>query len=79
MKCNLLDGCKKKVKEIKARPIKLRKRDSAGNVKEYNYYIVPLNVYINKPMVNRWGIKYLIEMKKCKDEIVIRLKPLLKV
>jgi hypothetical protein len=69
------NSCKRNLKNIKAKPLKLCKRNSTG-IKEYRYYIVPLNIYINKHYVEKWGKEYVIEIKKCDREITIRLRPL---
>ncbi len=75
MNKNLDKTCKKNIKKIKVRPITLRKRTTNG-YKEYRYYIIPLNLYINKAFIEKWGYKYELEITKCQDEIVLKVKPI---
>ena len=45
-----------------------------GRVYSYEYYTLPLNLYIPKSMVERWGEEYVVERDEEKGTIVIRSK-----
>jgi len=51
----------------------LAKKLVRGKVYEYEYYTLPLNLYIPKSMVEKFGTKYMLEVDE--DNGTITIKP----
>jgi hypothetical protein len=60
-------------REVKVRKISGRK-SVRGKTYTYEYYTLPLNLYIPKSMVERWGEEYIIERDEEKGVIVVKSK-----
>ncbi|ESQ22923.1 MAG: hypothetical protein MGAcid_07420 [uncultured Acidilobus sp. MG] len=63
---------KVKVRHVKAREIKGRK-EVGSKVYEYEYFTLPLNLYVKKHVIERWGSEFTIEVDE--DTGVICVKP----
>ena len=63
------------VRRREARVKKISGRKSVrGRVYTYEYYTLPLNLYIPKSMVEKWGEEYIVERDEDRGVIVIRSK-----
>ncbi len=60
-------------REVKVRKISGRK-SVRGKTYTYEYYTLPLNLYIPKSMIEKWGEEYIIERNEEKGVIVIKSK-----
>ncbi len=60
-------------REVRVKKISGRKI-IRGKVYSYEYYTLPLNLYIPKSMVERWGEEYVVERNEEKGVIVIKSK-----
>lgn len=60
-------------REVRVKKISGRKV-IRGKVYSYEYYTLPLNLYIPKSMVEKWGEEYILERDEDKGVIVIRSK-----
>ncbi|ESQ25473.1 MAG: hypothetical protein OSP8Acid_07890 [uncultured Acidilobus sp. OSP8] len=63
---------KVKVRHIKAREVKGRK-EVGSKVYEYEYFTLPLNIYVKKHVIERWGSEFTVEVDD--DLGVICVKP----
>lgn len=61
-----------KVRNVKAREMKGRK-EVGSKVYEYEYFTLPLNIYVKKHVIERWGGEFTIEMDE--DTGVVCIKP----
>lgn len=61
-----------KEREVEAKRL-VGKKLVRGKVYEYEYYTLPLNLYIPKSMVEKFGTKYLLEVDE--DNGTITIKP----
>ena len=61
-----------KVKTVELRGIKGRKEIN-NKVYEYEYFTLPINVYVRKHVVDRWGKEFIVEIDD--DTGVICIKP----
>ncbi len=63
---------------IRRREAKVKKISGKKNVRgktyTYEYYTLPLNLYIPKSMVEKWGEDYIIERDEEKGMILIKSK-----
>ncbi|MCX8184989.1 MAG: hypothetical protein RMI56_02175 [Sulfolobales archaeon] len=50
------------------------KKNVRGRTYTYEYYTLPLNLYIPKSMVEKWGEEYIIERDVEKGTILIKSK-----
>ncbi|MEM0065375.1 MAG: hypothetical protein QXT76_05110 [Sulfolobales archaeon] len=50
------------------------KKNVRGKTYTYEYYTLPLNLYIPKSMVEKWGEDYIIERDEEKGMILIKSK-----
>ncbi len=65
----------KRVRIVTAREIKGRK--TLGNkVYEYIYYTLPLNLYVRKNVIERWGTEFIVESDPDRGIVVIKPKRL---
>ena len=55
-----------------ARKIK-GKKEVDGKVYEYEYYTLPLNLYVKKHVIDRWGDNFIVEVDE--DTGVVCIKP----
>jgi len=60
-------------REVKVRKIS-GKKSVRGKTYTCEYYTRPLNLYIPKAMVERWGEEYIIERDEEKGVIVVKSK-----
>lgn len=56
---------------VKAREI-IGRKVVRGKEYKYKYYVLPLNLYLPKGMVERWGTEYLLELDEIRGTIVIK-------
>ncbi len=61
-----------KEREVEAKRL-VGKKLVRGKVYEYEYYTLPLNLYIPKSMVEKFGTKYMLEVDE--DNGTITIKP----
>jgi hypothetical protein len=61
-----------KEREVEAKRL-VGKKSVRGKVYEYEYYTLPLNLYIPKSMVEKFGTKYMLEVDE--DSGIITIKP----
>lgn len=62
-----------RVREAKAKLVEGRK--VVGNKEyRYKYFTLPLNLYLPKGMVERWGTDFIVEIDESKGIITIRPK-----
>lgn len=61
-----------KVRSVEARTMK-GKKEVGGKTYEYEYYTLPLNLYIKKYVVERWGKDFVVEVDE--DIGVVCIKP----
>ncbi|MEM2006067.1 MAG: hypothetical protein QXG17_04865 [Sulfolobales archaeon] len=63
---------------VRRREAKVKKISGKKNVRgktyTYEYYTLPLNLYIPKSMVEKWGEDYIIERDEEKGMILIKSK-----
>lgn len=63
---------------VRRREAKVKKISGRKNVRgktyTYEYYTLPLNLYIPKSMVEKWGEEYIIERDEEKGIILIKSK-----
>ncbi|OYT49149.1 MAG: hypothetical protein B6U85_00325 [Desulfurococcales archaeon ex4484_42] len=45
-----------------------------GKVYTYEYYTLPLNLYLPKSMVEKWGTEYIVERREDEGVIIIKSK-----
>ena len=45
-----------------------------GKVYTYEYYTLPLNIYIPKNIIEKWGTEFILERKESDGVIIIRPK-----
>ncbi|HDN75932.1 MAG TPA: hypothetical protein ENG05_02260 [Acidilobales archaeon] len=45
-----------------------------GKTYTYEYYTLPLNLYLPKSMVEKWGTEYIVERREDEGTIIIRSK-----
>jgi len=45
-----------------------------GRVYTYEYYTLPLNLYLPKSMVEKWGTEYIVERREDEGVIIIKSK-----
>ncbi|MCE4617616.1 MAG: hypothetical protein F7C32_03425 [Desulfurococcales archaeon] len=64
-----------RVREAHARMIVGRK-SIKGKQYEYRYYTLPLNIYLPKQMVEKWGTEFILILDE--DEGTITIKPMKK-
>lgn len=50
------------------------KKNVRGKIYTYEYYTLPLNLYIPKSMVEKWGEEYIIERDEDRGFILIKSK-----
>ncbi|MEM1622926.1 MAG: hypothetical protein QW780_02375 [Sulfolobales archaeon] len=50
------------------------KKSVRGKTYTYEYYTLPLNLYIPKSMVEKWGEEYIIERDEERGMILIKSK-----
>jgi hypothetical protein len=62
-----------KKREVRVKKITGKKR-VGDKVYTYTYYTLPLNLYIPRTMVERWGEEYIVEKDEERGIIVIRSK-----
>jgi hypothetical protein len=65
----------KKVRTVKAREIRGRKV-LKGKVYEYTYYTLPLNIYIRKSVIEKWGPEFVVETDPDQGIVVVKPKKL---
>lgn len=77
MICKSFKKSKKRFYLMKEREVEAKrlvgKKLVRGKVYEYEYYTLPLNLYIPKSMVEKFGTKYLLEVDE--DNGTITIKP----
>ncbi len=61
-----------RVRNAQARSLKGRKK-VGEKIYEYEYYTLPLNLYIKKHAIERWGTDFVVEIDE--DTGVICIKP----
>ncbi|WP_236752082.1 hypothetical protein [Acidianus sp. HS-5] len=61
-----------KEREVEAKRL-VGKKLVRGKVYEYEYYTLPLNLYIPKSMVEKFGTRYMLEVDE--DNGTITIKP----
>ncbi len=64
-----------RIREVTVREIKGRKT-LGGKTYEYVYYTLPLNLYIRKHIVEKWGKEFIVERDDDKGIIIIKPKKL---
>lgn len=68
---------KREASEMKVRAVEARrmkgKKEVDGKVYEYEYYTLPLNLYIKKYVIERWGKDFVVEVDE--DTGVVCIKP----
>ncbi len=62
-----------KEREVEAKRL-IGKKLVRGKVYEYEYYTLPLNLYIPKSMVEKFGTKYTLEVDEESGTITIKPK-----
>ncbi|MBW9140459.1 MAG: hypothetical protein MPF33_06140 [Candidatus Aramenus sp.] len=62
-----------KEREVEAKRL-IGKKSVRGKVYEYEYYTLPLNLYIPKSMVEKFGTKYTLEVDEESGTITIKPK-----
>lgn len=62
-----------RVREAKARKV-IGRKTVRGKEYVYEYYTLPLNLYLPKSLVEKWGTEFVIEMDEDTGLIVIRPK-----
>lgn len=62
-----------RVREAKARLVEGRKVVRNKEYR-YKYFTLPLNLYLPKSMVERWGTDFIIEINESKGMIIIKSK-----
>ncbi len=61
-----------KEREVEAKRL-VGKKNVRGKVYEYEYYTLPLNLYLPKSMVEKFGKKYMLQVDE--DSGTITIKP----
>ncbi|EHP68268.1 hypothetical protein MetMK1DRAFT_00026910 [Metallosphaera yellowstonensis MK1] len=61
-----------KEREVEAKRL-IGKKQVRGKIYEYEYYTLPLNLYIPKSMVEKFGVKYMLQVDE--DTGTITIKP----
>ncbi|MGC9071680.1 MAG: hypothetical protein ACP5HK_03160 [Acidilobus sp.] len=61
-----------KVRHVKVREIK-GKKEVGSKIYEYEYYTLPINLYVKKHVVEKWGGEFTIEVDE--DTGVVCIKP----
>ncbi len=64
-----------KVRTVRVREIRGRKV-LKGKVYEYTYYTLPLNIYVRKSVVERWGPEFVVESDPDKGIVIVKPKKL---
>ena len=64
-----------RVREVRVREIRGKKM-LGDKTYEYVYYTLPLNLYIRKHVVEKWGTEFIIERDDDKGIIIIKPKKL---
>ncbi|MEW9491410.1 MAG: hypothetical protein TQ35_0004315 [Candidatus Aramenus sulfurataquae] len=62
-----------KEREVEAKRL-IGKKSVRGKIYEYEYYTLPLNLYIPKSMVEKFGTKYTLEVDEESGTITIKPK-----
>jgi len=62
-----------RTREVRAREI-IGRKVVRGKEYVYKYYTLPLNLYLPKGMVERWGTEFILELDEERGTITIRPK-----
>ena len=62
-----------RVREVKAKEM-IGRKIVRGKEYVYKYYTLPLNLYLPKGMVERYGTEYILELDETRGVITIRPK-----
>ncbi len=60
-------------REATARKV-IGKKVVKGKVYTYEYYTLPLNLYLPKNMVEKWGTEFIVERREQEGVIIIKAK-----
>ena len=66
-----------RVREAKAREVEGRKIVK-GREYKYKYFTLPLNLYLPKSMVEKWGTEFIVEIDDINGVITIKSKKIQK-